>query len=165
MASLLGIFRLHHDHDHLHLFGGARRSRRHPVAPVLFVSIQMGSDHRAESLRRHHHRRLRATSPARSSGGWRSASSKLLARPTFSVPYKDGFASLVLVLFLVFRPRASSANGSRRKHERPQREHADHGGAPRAKPLLLRHLPYFIGAAILVALAATCGSTATSTTS
>jgi len=26
---------------------------------------------------------------------------------------------------------------------------------PRAKPLLLRHLPYFIGAAILVALAAT----------
>ena len=26
---------------------------------------------------------------------------------------------------------------------------------PRAKPLLIRHLPYFIGAAILVALAAT----------
>ena len=27
----------------------------------------------------------------------------------------------------------------------------------RAKPLLLRHLPYFVGAAVLVALAATTG--------
>jgi len=35
--------RLHHDHDHLHLFGSVGGLAGILVAPVLFVSIQMGS--------------------------------------------------------------------------------------------------------------------------
>jgi len=95
------------------------------VAPVLFVSIQMGSTIALKSLCGHHHRRLRRRRRARSSAGWRSGVIETFGAAYVSVPYKDGFAFLVLVLFLIFRRKVSSANVSRRKHERSQRQYAD----------------------------------------
>ena len=43
--------------------------------------------------------------PAPSSAGWRWASSKRFGAAYISVPYKDAFAFLALVLFLMFRPQ------------------------------------------------------------
>src|SRR5260370_726029 len=164
------------------------------VAPVLFVSIQMGSTIALKAF------------AATIIGGFGDVAGAIIGGlalgiiETFgaayiSVPYKDGFAFLVLVLFLIFRPQKQHQhqeckavlvghwNVSRPKgrlcipragvvsdlpasgHLRrtrcgegmsaPSENMPITAVVPRAKPLLLRHLPYFIGAAILVALAAT----------
>ena len=74
------------------------------VAPVLFVSIQMGSTIALKAF------------AATIIGGFRDVTGAVIGGlalgiiETFgaayiSVPYKDGFAFLVLVLFLVFRPQ------------------------------------------------------------
>ena len=74
------------------------------VAPVLFVSIQMGSTIALKAF------------AATIIGGFGDVAGAIIGGlalgiiETFgaayiSVPYKDGFAFLVLVLFLVFRPQ------------------------------------------------------------
>ena len=75
------------------------------VAPILFVSVGMGSLDRAEGLRGQHHRRLRQRSRAPSSAASRSASIETLGAAYISVPYKDAFAFLMLFAFLLVRPQ------------------------------------------------------------
>src|SRR5258708_7451274 len=65
-----------------------------------------------------------ATPAARSSGGWRSPSSKPLARPIFRFPPRTVLPFSCWCCFWCSGLRASSANASRRKHERPQRKYA-----------------------------------------
>jgi branched-chain amino acid transport system permease protein len=74
------------------------------VAPILFVSIQMGSTIALKAF------------AATIIGGFGDVAGAIIGGlalgiiETFgaayiSVPYKDGFAFLVLVLFLIFRPQ------------------------------------------------------------
>ena len=105
MASLLGISVSDDDHDHLHLFGACSAALAGIlVAPVLFVSIQMGSTIALKAF------------AATIIGGFGDVAGAIIGGlalgviETFgaayiSVPYKDGFAFLVLVLFLIFRPQ------------------------------------------------------------
>ena len=96
------------------------------VAPVLFVSIQMGSTIALKAF------------AATIIGGFGDVAGAIIGGlalgiiETFgaayiSVPYKDGFAFLVLVRSWCSGRKASSANASRRRHERAQRKHADRG--------------------------------------
>ena len=78
-----------------------------------------------------------------------------------SVPYKDAFAFLVLVFFWSSGRRASSANGRGESMSAPARKRRSARLAPRVGPLLCV-TAYLVGAAMLVTLAATCRSTATS---
>ena len=126
------------------------------VAPVLFVSIQMGSTIALKAF------------AATIIGGFGDVAGAIIGG-LVARHHRDFWRGLHLgalqgrlspfwcwYCFWCSVPKASSANASRRKHERAVREYADQSvrGA-RSKPMLLRHLPYFIGSAIVVALAAT----------
>jgi len=136
------------------------------VAPILFVSIQMGSTIALKAF------------AATIIGGFGDVAGAIIGGlalgiiETFgaayiSVPYKDGFAFLVLVLF----PGVPAAGHFRRTRRGEESMSASENmpavvPASRSTPLLLRHLPYFIGAVVVVALAAHHAfSTATSSTS
>ena len=93
------------------------------VAPILFVSVGMGSSIALKAF------------AASIIGGFGDVTGAIVGGlalgvvETFgaayiSVPYKDAFAFLVLLVFLCSGRRAFSAKGSRRKHERAQRQHA-----------------------------------------
>ncbi len=147
-------FRLDHDHDHLHLFGGARRpSQAFCGAGIVRVDPD-GIDHRAESF------------AATIIGGFgdvagaiigasRSASSKPLARPMSRFPTRRLRLPRAGAFPGVPAARHLRRTRPRRKHERPSDNMPMTVSAVRAKPMLLRHLPYFLGAAVLVALTAT----------
>ena len=119
------------------------------VAPILFVSIQMGSTIALKAF------------AATIIGGFGDVAGAIIGGlalgviETFgaayiSVPYKDGFAFLVLVA-VPDVPAAGHLRRTRRGESMsaPSDEHADRRrSSSRAKPLLLRHLPYFVGAAI-----------------
>ena len=112
MASLLGISVLHHDHDHLHLRAVLGGLAGILVAPILFVSVQMGSTIALKAF------------AATIIGGFGDVTGAIVGGlalgviETFgaayiSVPYKDGFAFLVLVLFLLL-PAARHLRRTRR---------------------------------------------------
>ena len=96
--------RVEHDHDHLHLLGGARRSRGHSggADPVRFDPD--GLDHRAEGICGHIIGGFGDVTGA-IIGGLSLGIIETFGAAYISVPYKDGFAFLVLVLFLIFRPQ------------------------------------------------------------
>ena len=97
------------------------------VAPVLFVSIQMGS---TIALKAFAATIIGGFGDVAGAiiGGSRSASSKPSARPIFRCPTRTALPSWCWCCSWCSGRRASSANASRRKHERAQREHADRGG-------------------------------------
>src|SRR5882762_8366650 len=148
-------FRLHHDHDHLHLFGGAWRPRGHPGGADPVRLDPDGLDDRAQSLRRHHHRRLRRRCRCdhRRTGARRHRN--LRCRLYFSALQGRlcfpgaGAVSGVPASGHLWRTRRGESMSA------PSENMPITVPATRAKPLLIRHLPYFIGAALVVALAAT----------
>src|SRR5258708_33039045 len=74
------------------------------VAPILFVSIQMGSTIALKAFAATIIGGFGDVAGA-ISGGLALGIIETFGAAYISVPYKDGFAFLVLVLFLVFRPQ------------------------------------------------------------
>src|SRR5882724_9788088 len=148
-------FRLHHDHDHLHLFGGAWRPRGHPGGADPVRLDPDGLDDRAQSLRRHHHRRLRRRCrrdhrrvvTRHHRDVWRGLHLRTL-QGRFRFPGAGGVPGVPAAghLWRTRRGESMSAPSDNMPITAP---------IVRSRPLLIRHLPYFIGAAIVVALAAT----------
>src|SRR6267154_725749 len=148
-------FSLHHDHDHLHLFGGAWRPRGHPGGADPVRLDPDGLDDRAQSLRRHHHRRLRRRCRCDHRRTGARHHRNLRCRLYFSALQGRlcfpgaGAVSGVPASGHLWRTRRGESMSA------PSENMPITVPATRAKPLLIRHLPYFIGAAIVVALAAT----------
>ncbi len=113
--------RVEHDHADLHLFGNAGGLAGILVAPVLFVSIQMGS---AIALKAFAATIIGGFGDVAGAiiGGLAIGVIETFGAAYISVPYKDGFAFLVLILFLIFRPpRHLWRTRGGEKHERAQR--------------------------------------------
>ena len=136
------------------------------VAPVLFVSIQMGSTIALKAF------------AATIIGGFGDVTGAIIGGlalgviETFgaayiSVPYKDAFAFLVLVAV----PDLPAAGHLRRTRggksmSAPSENMPMPAPVSVRQPLVLRHLPYFVGAAIAGGAGGRrCASTATSSTS
>jgi len=95
------------------------------------------------------------TSPARSSAAVVGII-ETFGAAYISVPYKDAFAFLVLVAFWCSAAGHLRRNGSRRKHERAVRQHADRCARRALETAAAAASAVFIGSAIVVALAAPC---------
>src|SRR6266404_3636725 len=151
----LGYFRLDHDHDHLHLLGRARRVGRHSGGADPVRLDPDGLDDRAQGLRRHHHRRLRRR--RRCHHRRAGARHHRNLRRGVCVGALQGWLCVPRAGVVSGVPAAGHFRRTRRGESMsaPSDNMPIAASVARAKPLVLRHLPYFLGAAILVTLAAT----------
>ena len=102
------------------------------VAPVLFVSVGMGGMIALKAFAANIIGGF-GSIPGAILGGLALGVVETLGAAYISVPYKDAFAFLMLLLFLLCGRRACSAKRSRRRHEH-------HGGSVGAgRPAVARH--------------------------